>query len=66
MSSISKSDLLKALPDVESKKILRGLNDSVTILRDQWGIPHIRATNESDVFFGQGFSTAQDRLWHMD
>ena len=66
MSSISKSDLLKALPDVESKQMLCGLNDSVTILRDQWGIPHIRATNESDVFFGQGFSTAQDRLWHMD
>ena len=32
----------------------------------RWGIPHIRAENEADLFFAQGFATAQDRLWHMD
>ncbi|HAA78705.1 TPA: penicillin acylase family protein, partial [Candidatus Latescibacteria bacterium] len=34
--------------------------------RDQWGIPHIKAENETDLFFAQGYVTAQDRLWHMD
>jgi penicillin amidase len=38
----------------------------VDICRDAWGIPHIRAENEHDAFFAQGFVTAQDRLWHMD
>ncbi len=38
----------------------------VTILRDVHGIPHVRADHVQDAFFGQGFATAQDRLWHMD
>ena len=36
------------------------------IFRDPWGIPHIRAQNERDLFFSQGYATAQDRLWQMD
>lgn len=66
MSRITRSDLQNALPDIESTKELYGLNDPVSIVRDKWGIPHIRANNEADAFFAQGFATAQDRLWHMD
>ena len=42
------------------------LNDEVTVYRDEWGIPHIRARGVRDVFVAQGFVTAQDRLWQMD
>ncbi|MDE0503221.1 MAG: penicillin acylase family protein, partial [Candidatus Poribacteria bacterium] len=42
------------------------LGAAVDVYRDQWGIPHIRAESEADLFFAQGFVTAQDRLWHMD
>ncbi len=63
---ITRADLENALPDVTSALRLPGLERPVTVFRDRWGIPHIRAENESDAFFAQGFATAQDRLWHMD
>jgi penicillin amidase len=63
---ITRADLQAALPDVTSTLHLPGLLRPVDIFRDRWGIPHIRAENEHDAFFAQGFVTAQDRLWHMD
>jgi penicillin G amidase len=33
----------------------------VEVLRDQWGIPHIYAQNEHDLFFAQGYSAARDQ-----
>ena len=45
---------------------LPGLVAPATVFRDGWGIPHIRAQSEWDLFFAQGFATAQDRLWQMD
>lgn len=36
------------------------------IVRDAWGIPHVRARGVADAFFAQGFVHAQDRLWQMD
>jgi penicillin amidase len=63
---LTQADLLAALPDVTSTVYLPGLQHPVEIYRDRWGIPHLRATNEHDAFFAQGFVTAQDRLWHMD
>ena len=38
----------------------------VTILRDVRGIPHVVASEESDLLFGYGFALAQDRLWQLD
>ena len=64
--SISAKDLQAALPDLESTQCCEGLEKTVTIYRDPWGIPHIQAEGEADLFFAQGFATAQDRLWHMD
>ena len=45
---------------------LSGLQARVEILRDARGIPHIRAQSLDDLFFAQGYVTAQDRLWQMD
>lgn len=42
------------------------LHGNVEVLRDRWGIPHILAGDEHDVFFAQGFVHAQDRLWQME
>ncbi|MBI3942922.1 MAG: penicillin acylase family protein [Chloroflexi bacterium] len=39
---------------------------SVEIVRDTRGIPHIYAQNDPDLFFGLGYSMAQDRLWQLD
>jgi penicillin amidase len=43
-----------------------GLQSSGKILVDVWGIPHIYAENEHDLFFLQGFNAARDRLWQID
>ena len=63
---LSAADLTAALPDVTSTLQATGLLAPVEIVRDTWGIPHVRAQSEHDVFFAQGFVTAQDRLWQMD
>ncbi|MDX1948623.1 MAG: penicillin acylase family protein [Pirellulaceae bacterium] len=45
---------------------LAGLEQPVEVLRDEWGIPHIYAQNQDDMFFAQGFVAAQDRLFQLD
>lgn len=42
------------------------LKKSVSIDRDRWGIPHITAENDADLFFGFGYAQAQDRLFQLD
>ena len=43
-----------------------GLQKSVEILRDQWGINHIYAQNQHDLFFVQGYAAAKDRLFQFE
>ena len=64
--SISAADLKAAVPPLDGEVILDGLHDSVSVWRDTWGIPHVRAANEHDAWFAQGFVTAQDRMWAME
>ena len=43
-----------------------GLGQPVEVLRDRWGIPHIYARNEHDLFFAQGYSAARDRAFQFE
>lgn len=45
---------------------VNGLKGRVVIHRDERGIPYVEAQNDEDLYFGQGYATAQDRLWQMD
>jgi len=45
---------------------LPNLRQPVEILVDHWGVPHIYAKNEADLFFAQGFNAARDRLFQID
>ena len=54
------------LPQHDGELTVDGLHDTVQILRDEWGIPHIYATNMHDLFFAQGYTQAQDRWWQME
>ncbi len=56
----------KRLPQISGKLSLAGVQDKVEIIRDQWGVPHIYAKSQADLFFAQGFVHAQDRLFQMD
>jgi penicillin amidase len=42
------------------------VHGTVRIVRDTWGIAHVRADDFGDVFFGLGYAMAQDRLWQLD
>jgi penicillin amidase len=50
----------------ESEQIVPGLKEPVEIIRDRWGICHIYARNEDDLFFAQGFNAARDRLFQLE
>lgn len=44
----------------------KGLKDVVEVLRDEWGMNHIYAKNQHDLFFTQGYCAAKDRLFQFE
>lgn len=56
----------RALPQTDGTIALQGLTRQVTVDRNSWGVPHIRASSEEDMAEAQGYVMAQDRLWQMD
>jgi penicillin amidase len=55
-----------SLPQLDGSVRLSGLAGPVRVVRDAQGVPHITAASLEDLFFAQGYVTAQDRLWQMD
>jgi len=45
---------------------LEGLLAPAEVLRDRWGVPHLYAANDHDLYLAQGLVHAQDRLWQME
>ncbi len=45
---------------------VKGLQSPVEVIRDKWGINHIYAQNEHDLFFAQGYCAAKDRLFQFE
>jgi len=43
-----------------------GVREAATIVRDARGIPHIRAKNEHDAYFLEGYAQGTDRLFQLD
>src|SRR5688500_10161026 len=43
-----------------------GLREPVEVLRDRWGVAHIYARNEQDLFFAQGYVAAKDRTFQFE
>jgi penicillin amidase len=56
----------QSVSQYEGTLAVPGLKDTVQVVRDQWGVPHISAKNLDDLFMAQGFVVAQDRLWQME
>ena len=56
----------RPLPQLDGNAVLPGLQKEVTVERDGWGVPHIRASSVEDLAEAQGYVMAQDRLWQMD
>ncbi len=55
-----------ALPQLDGTVRVRGISAPVHVQRDSHGVPTIDAAGILDLFFAQGYVTAQDRLWQMD
>ncbi len=56
----------RSWPRVDGRVRVDGLDAEVTVIRDDWGVPHIYAANSHDLFFAQGYVHAQDRFWQME
>lgn len=58
--------LKSTVPDISGEILTDEVKAPVSIIRDEYGVPHIFGENEHDVFFAAGYAMAQDRLWQMD
>lgn len=54
------------LPSQDGTFTVEGLNEEVTVTHDEFGVPHIYASNVHDLRFAQGYVQAQDRWWQME
>ena len=53
-------------PTVDGVIQVKLVDEAVRVKRDIYGIPHIEAQSESDMWYGLGFVHAQDRLFQAD
>jgi len=64
--------LALSIVDVEAQSAaveklqMPGLAQPVEILKDRWGVSHIYAQNEADLFFAQGYNVARDRMFQLE
>jgi penicillin amidase len=56
----------RSFPQTDGHITLKGLQDDITVVRDDHGIPQVYADTSHDLFFGQGYVQAQDRFFQMD
>ena len=53
-------------PDYEGELALKNLTSEVSVVFDDYGVPHITAQNQKDAYIALGYVHAQDRLWQME
>ncbi len=58
--------LLSTKPTYEGEITLNNISKSTEVYFDDYGIPHIYASNEHDAMVALGYVHAQDRLWQME
>jgi penicillin amidase len=58
--------LRSSKPDYDAKLRTSGLQQRVEVLRDSFGVPHIWASSDADLYYAQGYMHAQDRLFQME
>ncbi len=56
----------RPLPTTDGYYRMLGLDERAEVVRDVWGIPRVYASTDHDLWFLQGYVTAQDRLVQME
>ncbi|MEX1137041.1 MAG: penicillin acylase family protein, partial [Balneolales bacterium] len=59
-------DFVWGQADHSTELTIEGLQEPVEILKDAWGVSHIYAETEEDLFFAQGYNAARDRLFQLE
>lgn len=62
----SQQQALESLAVIRGYIKVPGLHHTVRVQRDSWGVAHIHARDQHDLFFAQGFVAAQDRLFQIE
>lgn len=57
---------MRAATPAPETLLIPGLSQPVEIIKDHWGVSHIYAKNEADLFFAQGYNVARDRLFQLE
>lgn len=60
------SQIRGSLAQLDNERTLAGLSSTVTVERDELGIPTIKAANRADLAMATGFVHAQERFFQMD
>jgi penicillin amidase len=55
-----------SLPKEKGEITVAGLTSAVKVVRDRFGVPHVFAPTDQDLFFAVGYIHAQDRMWQME
>ncbi len=56
----------RPLPRRSGRVPLTGLDGTVEVVVDPWGVPHVYASSMPDLMRAQGYLHAQDRLWQLE
>lgn len=56
----------KSKPVIEGDVTVSILDEAVKVTRDEYGVPHVEANSDADLYRAQGYVQAQDRLFQMD
>ncbi len=62
----SNSLIYNSVNNSKTKIYSKKVNSDINIYENYYGIPHIVAGNEDDLFFAIGYFQAKERLWQMD
>lgn len=64
--ALAASRSTRSHPQVEGRLAVRGAGAEIEVVRDAFGVPHVRARSDEDALFGLGLVHAQDRLFQLD
>lgn len=56
----------RPVPRYNGEVRVTGLREAVEVITDRYGVPHIYAQNEDDMYYAQGYVHARERLWQME
>lgn len=56
----------QSVSETTERLTAEGLAETVEIIKDKWGVSHIYAQNQRDLFYAQGYNAARDRLFQFE